>query len=393
MSRLAIVVSHPIQYYAPWFAWLAAEPDLAIEVFHLWDFGVERRHDHGFGRALQWDLNLLEGYPSRFVANAAADPGTHHFGGLHNPSLVPEVLAWRPDALLLFGYGWRSHVSLLLDPRLRRIPILFRGDSHDLAAQGGWRPALARLLRRLLFRRLAAALAVGSANTAWLRASGVPMNRIVNAPHAVDNARFQAAAPAAERDALAWRGELGIPPEAPVVLFAGKFEPKKQPLELLAAFAALNHPNAVLLLVGDGVLERPLREAAATLPPGRVVIAGFQNQSAMPRTYATGDLFVLPSLGNGETWGLAVNEAMNLARPALVSSHVGGGPDLVRTGVNGWLVPAGDRTALGAALAEALADPVRLRALGQAARDHIAGFSYGAATAALRRALAIARVA
>ncbi|MCP9915828.1 glycosyltransferase family 4 protein [Cyanobium sp. ATX 6F1] len=392
-TRLAIVVSHPIQYYAPWFAALAAEPDLVIEVFHLWDFGVTQQLDRGFGQSLQWDLPLLEGYTSRFVANVSLDPGTHHFGGLHNPSLVLELLAWRPQAVLLFGYGWRTHVSLLLDPRLRTIPILFRGDSHDLVAPRGWRQSLARLLRRLLFRRLAVALAVGSANVAWLRASGVSAQRIVIAPHAVDNARFQAAAPQAEREARAWRAELGIAPGAPVVLIAGKFEPKKQPLQLLAAFAALNHPTAVLLLVGAGVLERQLREAAAALAPGRVVIAGFQNQSAMPRTYATGDLFVLPSLGPGETWGLAINEAMNLARPVLVSSHVGGGPDLVIPGVTGWVFPAGDSIALRAALAEALADPARLRRMGQAARAHIEGFSYAAATAGLRRALAIAGVA
>ncbi|MGB7564020.1 MAG: hypothetical protein WBM08_04625, partial [Prochlorococcaceae cyanobacterium] len=193
-TRLAVVVSHPIQYYAPWFAQLAAEPGLELMVFHLWDFGVEERHDRGFGQSLQWDLPLLEGYPSRLVANVSPDPGTHHFSGLDNPSLVSELLAWKPDALLLFGYTYRSHLRLLLDPRLWRIPLLLRGDSHDLARSKGLRPFLSGLLRRLLFRRFAAALAVGQANGAYLRASGLPPRRIFQAPHAVDNDRFQAAA-------------------------------------------------------------------------------------------------------------------------------------------------------------------------------------------------------
>jgi hypothetical protein len=106
-----------------------------------------------------------------------------------------------------------------------------------------------------------------------------------------------------------------------------------------------------------------------------------------PRTYALADLLVLPSVGHGETWGLCINEAMNLAKPVLVSSHVGCGPDLVIPGETGWIFPAGDRGALQAALAHALADPQRLAAMGQAARAHIDRFSYGATTAGLLQAL------
>ncbi len=385
--RLAVVVSHPIQYYAPWFQALAREPDLRLKVFHLWDFGITSQRDPGFGLALQWDVPLLEGYESCLVANTSHDPGSHHFGGLQNPSLVSELLAWRPDALLLFGYAYRSHLQLLLDPRLARLPILFRGDSHLLCARRDWRFALGQGLRRLLFRRFAAALAVGQANAHWLRQSGLPARRIVIGPHAVNNAWFQAQAPAAEEAAAQWRQQLGIPAQAPVVLFAGKFEAKKRPLDLLEAFAALHHPSAVLVLVGAGPLEAALKRRAACIGSGLVLVQGFQNQSAMPRTYALADLVVLPSHGPGETWGLCINEAMNLARPVIVSSHVGCGPDLVIHGETGWLVPAGDRAALTACLAEALQDPERLKAMGQKARAHMDRFSYAHTTIGLKKAL------
>lgn len=392
VTRLAVVVSHPIQYYAPWFRLLAREPGLELMVFHLWDFGVAPRVDRGFGHTLVWDIPLLEGYPHCFVANRAADPGTHHFAGLYNPTLVLELLDWRPDALLLFGYAYRSHLALLLDPRLRRVPILFRGDSHALCPRFGWRPRLASTFRRLLFRRFAVALAVGQANAAWLRASGVPQRRIVIAPHAVDNQRFQAAAPVACMEAQEWRLQLGISPQAPVLLFAGKFEAKKCPLQLLEAFASLLHPQAVLVLAGAGSLEPDIRRRAAALPGGRVILLPFQNQSSMPRLYALADLVVLPSQGSSETWGLCVNEAMNLARPVLVSTHVGCGLDLVDSGRTGWIFPAGDQQALRSQLAEALADRQRLQAMGEQARSHVATHSYAAATAGLNEALALVGV-
>lgn len=385
--RLAVVVSHPVQYYAPWFAQLASEPHLELHVFHLWDFGIKPRRDQGFAQFLQWDLPLLEGYASTLVPNASRNPGTHHFGGLYNPTLVNALLAWEPNALLLFGYAYRSHLQLLIDPRLWRIPILFRGDSHQLLLRRGWRPFVAHLLRRVLFRRFAAALAVGQANAAWLHSSGIPSKRIVIAPHAVDNARFQAAAPAAHTNACRWRQELGISATSQVVLFAGKFESKKRPFDLLSAFADLNHPTATLVFVGAGPLEGELRRRAEALAPGRVLILGFQNQSAMPRTYALADLVVLPSYGAGETWGLCINEAMNLAKPVIVSSHVGCGPDLVIPGETGWIVPAGDVGALTACLARALANPEQLKAMGQKSCAHINRFSYREATAGLMAAL------
>jgi glycosyltransferase involved in cell wall biosynthesis len=388
MIRLAVVASHPIQYYAPWFRQLAQQPDLLLHVFYLWDFGVSPQRDRGFGQELQWDVPLLEAYTHTFVANRASDPGTHHVSGLHNPSLVGELLRWRPDAVLMFGYAYLSHLCLLLDPRLWHVPLLLRGDSHQLAPRAGLKPLLAQLLRRLLFRRFAAGLPVGQANAAWMACSGIPCQRLFLAPHAVDNARFQAAAPEAEQAACAWRQQLGIPVSTPVLLFAGKFEAKKRPLDLLEAFAALRHPTAVLVFVGTGSLEAELKRRASSLGLGKVIFQGFQNQSAMPRTYALANLVVLPSCGPAETWGLCINEAMNLAKPVIVSSHVGCGADLVIPGQTGWIFPAGDVAALTAALAQALSNSQRIKAMGQQARAHIASYSYSEATAGLQHALA-----
>lgn len=387
MIRLAVVISHPIQYYAPWFRELTRQPGLLLQVFYLWDFGVSRQRDRGFGQQIQWDVPLLEGYDHTFVANAARDPGTHHVAGLDNPSLVVDLLRWGPDAVLLFGYAYRSHLRLLLDPRLWGVPLMLRGDSHQLAPRMGLKPLLAQLLRNLLFRRFAAGLPVGQANAIWMSHSGIPRQRQFLAPHAVDNARFQVAASEAEAAALQWREQLGIPLQAPVVLFAGKFEGKKRPLDLLQAFAALRHPSAVLVFVGAGALEHELKRQAASLGPGRVIFEGFQNQSAMPRTYALADLVLLPSYGAGETWGLCINEAMNLARPVIVSSHVGCGPDLVIQGQTGWIVPAGDGEALRAALSDALSNPARLKIMGLAARAHVEHYSYAEASAGLMAAL------
>ncbi|MBC7657560.1 MAG: glycosyltransferase family 4 protein [Frankiaceae bacterium] len=393
LPRVAVVLSHPTQYYAPWFRRIAQRGELELIVFYLWDFGVQARYDRDFGQLVKWDIPLLDGYRNEFVPNASADPGTHHARGLDNPALAGKLVAARPDAIVMFGYTYLSHLRVLMSPRLGGIPLLLRGDSHDKARGTDWREIAKRVLRKIAFRRFSRFLAVGSANADYLRASGVPASRIDHVPHCVDNKRFQQAAASASAQAAAWRSELGIAANAMVVLFAGKFEEKKRPLDLLAAFIRLQDrdPAAArmaLLFVGSGSQAAQLQAQAGDRIGRSVFFAPFQNQSGMPKVYACADVLVLPSFGNGETWGLAVNEAMNLARPCIVSTHVGCGPDLIRDGENGWMFEAGDVDALSGVLAKALdVDRNGLAAMGERARRRIDEFSFDAAAAALRDAV------
>jgi glycosyltransferase involved in cell wall biosynthesis len=386
--RLAIVATHPIQYYAPWFAHLTLYLRAQIEVFYLWDFGVVPRRDPGFERTIQWDVNLLGGYAHRFVPNHADDPGTHHFFGLRNRSLADEVATWKPDAVLFFGYRYWSHLRVLASRRLAHIPFLFRGDSHLLAERRGPRP-IKRSALGFLFRRFAAFLPVGQANAAYFHRHGVPGNKLFYAPHAIDSVRFSA--PGLSQAAQAWRRALHIPETDRVILFAGKFEKKKRPDHLVRAFLGASLPRTTLLLVGDGPLTSALQRLTRGHPAIRFV--PFQNQSVMPRVHAAADLLVLPSQGPGETWGLVVNEACCAGRAVIVSDHVGCHADLVQPRENGLHFPAGNITALRDALIEALADDARLRAWGATGRRIVGSFSYQAATQGMQRALDFALTA
>lgn len=384
--RLAIVLSHPVQYYSPWFRELHAT-GLTLRVFYLWDFGVVARPDPQFGTTVKWDIDLLAGYESEFVPNAARHPGTHHFRGLDNPPLPDRLAAWGPDAVLLFGYNWLSHQRALRWARRYNIPVLLRGDSHLLGrGRPGW---LRRLALRFLFRKFAAALPVGRANRDYYRAFGIPDSRLFLAPHAVESSRFNPDDPATRQAAAALRGRLGLDGRR-VVLFAGKFHERKQPLPLLRAFQAVAGPRDALVFVGDGP-ERPRLEAAAAERPDVTVrFLPFANQTEMPARYAAADIFVLPSRGHSETWGLAVNEAMHLGLPCLVSDLVGCQQDLVTPGETGWVFPADDHGALAASLRAALATaPDELVRLGRNARTRVARSTYREATEGLRRALAV----
>jgi glycosyltransferase involved in cell wall biosynthesis len=387
--RLAVVLSHPTQYYSPWFRWIQAHTPLQLRVFYLWDFGIAAQRDPKFQTTFRWDVDLLSGYESEFVPNVARDRGTHHFRGLNNPDLPARLDQWNPAAVLVFGYKSVTHLRLLAWAWRRSVPLLFRGDSHLLGR--GAMPLATRLLLRSVFLRFAAFLPVGAANRAYFAALGVPERKLFFAPHAVNAEHFDPRQEAARTEAAALRRELGLGSHTRVVLFAGKLVPEKQPAELLAAFQRAARPNSALVFVGEGPEKDRLRSAArASSGANPVHFLPFANQSEMPSRYLLADVFVLPSRGCYETWGLAVNEAMHMGVPALVSDRVGCQQDLVTDGVTGWVFPAENAAAFVDKLGAALDQPPS--GLRDAVKARVAGYSYAAAADGLLRALAAIKV-
>jgi glycosyltransferase involved in cell wall biosynthesis len=384
-TRLAIVTTHPIQYYAPLFAQLARSDAIHPRIFYTWSQAVGADvADPGFGRVVRWDLPLLSGYEFEVVPNLAKDPGTHHFRGLSNPGLTAAVRAWHADAVLVLGWSSESHLAALRYFK-GKTPVLFRGDSHLLDTQRPWRRLARRAFLTWVYRHVDVAIAVGSNNRDYYRWCGLSESQLAFAPHAIDVQRFSDPEGAEQRRAGEWRQELGIPRDARVILFAGKMQPKKDPLLLLESFLAADRPGH-LLLAGSGELEAALRTRAHAR--GNVHFLAFQNQSAMPALYRIGDVFALPSRGPGETWGLALNEALACGRPVIAASRVGGARDLVLPAVNGWVFESGNAAQLTGAIRQALDwEAARIRAMGQAAQAESARWSIEAAASGIEAAV------
>jgi len=385
MNKLAIISSHPIQYYAPWFRYLVNQIEFEICVFYLWDFGVNRQVDPGFQTSVQWDIPLLEGYEYKFIPNTSSHPGTRSFWGLQNPELLKRVKAYHPDAVLMMAYNYVSLYRFLVEWPSHQVPILFRGDSHRLISRTGLKETIRKNIIRLIYQRFSAFLYVGQANYHYFQYHGVNDQKLFFSPHAIDNDRFTGSTAFAKAQARAWKDELGIPIDHTVILFAGKFELKKRPFDLCNAFIQAQLKNTSLLFVGTGPLEEELKRYAGNYSD--IYFAPFQNQSLMPRTYAIADLFVLPSYGPNETWGLAVNEAMCMGCPIIVSDHVGCAQDLVFTHQNGMVFEAGNVAELSQALQKALSDPQQLVAWGKQSIDIISKNSYASTTKGLEQAL------
>jgi len=164
-----------------------------------------------------------------------------------------------------------------------------------------------------------------------------------------------------------WRQAHGIEPHATVLTHVGRFAPPKNHALLIEAFAQTRADTPLyLLLVGGGELENAVREQVAALGlQGRVRFLGVRADVA--DILRASDVFVLSSRWEGNP--MSVMEAMAAGLP-VVSTAVGGVPELVRAGETGLLVPSEDAAALAQAMQALVDDPARRQAMGAAARQH-----------------------
>lgn len=336
MKKLAIITTHPIQYNAPLFALLTARGRVELKVFYTWGEDVlKAKYDPGFQRVVNWDIPLLEGYNYAFVKNTAAKPGSHHFRGIDNPTLNAEIVQWGADAVLIYGWSFKSHFKAIRF-FYGRIPVLFRGDSTFVTVQSGLKTFLRKRFLKFVYRHVDYCLYVGTNNRRYYELCSVPERKLIFAPHAVDNARFKDTRGEYQQQADAMKSEMGIPREAVTLLFAGKLTEDKNAQLLIKSMdhlSSLPYPHH-LIIVGNGPYEQELKAIAGGNP--NIHFLPFQNQAMMPVVYRLGDIFIMPTKIS-DTWGLAINEAMASGRPVLVSSSCGAAIDLVKDGRNGYV--------------------------------------------------------
>lgn len=145
------------------------------------------------------------------------------------------------------------------------------------------------------------------------------------------------------------------------ILFSGRMDKRKGIFDLLTAFASVSalFPKARLFCCGDGAIEEVRRRVELLGLSSTVVIHGWVGRDCLQQILAASDIFVLPSYDEGLPMSLL--EAMS-ASLAIVTTPVGGIPEVITDHVNGILVSPGDSEALACALIEILeSEQIRMK--------------------------------
>ena len=280
--------------------------------------------------------------------------------------------------------SWKGKVAIagLLTASLRAALSLNRTWPVDLVHAHWWFPggatglAAARLLKipfittlhgsdirlissvpggRSLFRRVAANAAAVTTVSSWLAAqatANAPAIKPLVAPMPVPTDLFRPAG-------------AHIPDR---LLFVGKLTEQKGLHRLLNAMALMTRPVTLDVIGAGRVDDEHLKELASSLGlADRITWLPLLSQAELAPYYARAALHVIPAIDEG--LGLTAVESL-LSETPVVAFASGGVTDVVIDGQTGVLVPRGDVAALAAALDGLLADPVRLRTLGEQGRKH-----------------------
>lgn len=268
--------------------------------------------------------------------------------------LARLVRRLRPDVVQAHG-GEALKYALAASPRMR-IPIVYRriGSIH------GWtRPGLRRSGHGMLTRRASRVITLScSMYRETVDTLGVPPDRVVLLPNAVDFQRIRASATASIA-----RSTLGIPEAAPLIVWIGSLSDEKNPLAAVAV-AGMVASDAVFALVGDGPLAERVRTSIERLGlGGRVRLLG--TRSDVGNLLQSCDALLVTSRTEGVP-GVIIEAGMHGV--PVVSFQVGGVEDVVIHGDTGLLVAPGNLASLASSLTSIIQDAELKKRLGSAAR-------------------------
>ena len=361
-TRLAIVVTHPIQHFVPFYRAIAADPGIELHVLYGAPIGVQAYFDREMQSEISWNMDMLGDYSHEFLGDVPPDGRL----GVRQPSspLIAERLkAFGPDVVLVYGHAQANVFRAIWWCRRNKVPLMTIGDSELLTERSAVRRIAKDGIVRAIFRRYSAFLSVGDRNADFYAHYGVPRDRIFRCPFTIDETTYRAARADRAKLRAEARREYGIAEDAIIALFVGKLSSRKRPVDLIEALAQTKSKVTALYAGNGEEMEAAKARAAATGVDAR--FAGFVNVDKLPALYCAADMLVHPS--QADPHPLICSESACVGLPMLLSDRIGaaGPTDIARPGENALIFPCADIAALAGLIDTLAGDPARRTAMGE----------------------------
>ncbi|WP_456324762.1 glycosyltransferase family 4 protein, partial [Desulfonauticus submarinus] len=300
-------------------------------------------------------------------------PGVSFFGQI-NFGIIKELYKNKYDAIIIHGWNHFTNILAVFAAKIFRVKVLLKGEADLNKKRSKFILFVKKLFYIPLFKLADAFLYTYSENKRYFQRYGVKEKKLFWLPCAVDNDFFIKETQKYKFQKEEIKESLGIDRESVVILFSGKFIPRKRPVDLLRAYKLVDFENKALIFVGEGKLRKEMEEFIKQNNLKNVIIAGFINQSEISEYYSVADIFVLPS--EYDPSPKALNEIMNFGMVPIVSDKIGTRFDLVEKNKNGFVFKLGDIKELADVLDKLLKDRVLRRNLSQKTIEVVKKWSF-----------------
>lgn len=384
--KLAILNTHPIQYFAPLYKELAKEKNIDLTVLYCSKWGLEEYVDPQFKTKFKWDIPLLDGYNYKFLKNFRKTQDVNKFFNLINLEIIPELIKNKYDVLWINGHNSFTNIVTVITAKILGIKLLMRAETQLLVEPVRIKKLLRKPVMKLFYSLFSGFLYIGTRNKEYYKYLGVSDGKLFLVPYSVNNDFFISKVELAKKNKTEIKTRYQLNNNHNI-LYASKLLKRKNPIDLLKAFEFVQQKidNANLIFVGTGEEENNLKNYVKDNKIHNVYFLGFINQSELPDIFAISDIFVLPAIN--EQWGLIINEAMCAGLPIITTDVVGAAPDLVKEGINGFTYKAGDIKELSEKLLIILSDENLRIKMGNSSKEIISGWSYKESILGIKKAL------
>lgn len=359
-KKTKIMLIHNIitPYIIPLFNRLASMPQIDLYVYFMAASEKNRKWIPELGS--QFKYKVLPGFSLNFFAK---DLFSYHI----NLSIIWELIRNHYDIILSAGYAsFTNQIAFFYSKICKKPFILWSGSTIN-------EPSSLRKvslpLVKFIVRHSDALIAYGTRAKDYLIHLGASPERIFVAYNTVDVDFLGQQSSKLKIKKKELKDELGIRNKA-IVLYVGQLVERKGVKYLLKAYAQLKGEfDVALLIVGDGIQKNELEDLCAKEDIQDAFFVGYKQLEELPAYYAASDIFVLPS--TEEVWGLVLNEAMACGLPVITTDKVGASVDLIKEGVNGYVVEAKNVERLYQAMKKILSNPELKQSMGNKSQQII----------------------
>ena len=360
--KLAVVASHPIQYWASAYRRLEQLKGVELMVFYAAENGAREYFDCEFNQYVKWDVPLTEGYSYHFLR-----PGhiidRFSFWSVDAPVIKDRLEEFAPDYILVNGYGQLLSWRAMRFAKRAGARLIYISDSNFLQEQRGWKQTIKKYVLGYFFARVDFFLVTSPRNQQYLNFYGADSDKFLLAPLPTDIEWFAEQVLKVDEDDLdQLRHRHRIDKQQHVLLYVGKLISHKRPDDLVDALAQIKTRNVVTIIVGNGPLLKGLRKKVMQMGlESKVRFTGFVNQSSLAKYFVLGDIFVFPS--EREPYGLIASEVLSAGLPIVAADNIGAVGAAIQPEVNALLYPSGDTNSLAGCIDQLLTNPQLLQDL------------------------------
>ncbi|MBX2849998.1 MAG: glycosyltransferase family 4 protein [Acidiferrobacterales bacterium] len=342
-TKLAVIISHPIQYWVPVYRHLSLIEGLALKVFYVAENGAHDYFDEQFNKTIRWDVPLTDGYEYQFLT-----PGrvvdNYRFLTIDDVSVTKKLKEFSPDFIWVNGYAhaiiWRALFALRDSAK-----FIVNSDSNIDDPRSRWKGFIKNTVVRYFYSQMHASISCSPRNREYLMHYGVTESQIVDSVMPVDIERLtHQFNTIKDTEIEALRVQLGFTNSTKVILFVGKLIEHKRPkdvIEVLKRVIDLGHSDSVAIIVGSGELEHEMKEMVQRYSlESQVRFVGFINQSRLAPFYMASNVLLFPSAK--EPYGVIANEVLPFGLPIVAADNIGSVGASIIEGKNALLYKNGD---------------------------------------------------